>query len=188
METDAIIAAARGWLGTPYVHQASVKGVGCDCLGLLRGVWRELKGEDAETPPPYAPDWAEATGQETLHQALTRHLREIPVTQLRPGDIALFRMVSQGPAKHCGIVSERNGIQTLIHARQNRRVSEEPFSAFWKMKLAYAFRLDLTSPLWGGRNLQRKFRVGDGCAANTAPHPELSPLRSETSDLPTRGR
>ena len=188
METDAIIAAARGWLGTPYVHQASVKGVGCDCLGLLRGVWRELKGEDAETPPPYAPDWAEATGQETLHQALTRHLREIPVTQLRPGDIALFRMVSQGPAKHCGIVSERNGIQTLIHARQNRRVSEEPFSAFWRGKLAYAFRLELTPPLWGGRSAVRASGGGPTPVANTAPHPELSPLRFETSDLPTTGR
>lgn len=141
METETIIATARGWLGTPYVHQASVKGAGCDCLGLLRGIWRELKGRDAETPPPYSPDWAEATGQETLHQALSRHLGEIPVTQLAPGDIALFRMTARGPAKHCGIVAEKRGTQTLIHARQNKCVSEEPFSAFWKMKLAYAFRI-----------------------------------------------
>ena len=28
------------WIGTPYRHQASLKGVGCDCLGLVRGVWR----------------------------------------------------------------------------------------------------------------------------------------------------
>lgn len=141
METETIMAAARGWLGTPYVHQASVKGAGCDCLGLLRGVWRELNGEDAETPPPYSPDWAEATGNETLHQALSRHLHEIPVTQLQGGDIALFRMCARGPAKHCGIVAEKSGTQTLIHARQNKRVSEEPFSAFWKKKLAYAFRI-----------------------------------------------
>jgi hypothetical protein len=40
-----IIAAARSWLGTPYAHQASLKGVGCDCLGLVRGVWREVQGE-----------------------------------------------------------------------------------------------------------------------------------------------
>ena len=48
MATDgaAIVGAARGWIGTPYRHQASLKGVGCDCLGLLRGVWRELKGEE----------------------------------------------------------------------------------------------------------------------------------------------
>ena len=36
----AIVAEARAWIGTRYCHQASVKGVGCDCLGLVRGVWR----------------------------------------------------------------------------------------------------------------------------------------------------
>ena len=39
----AIVAEARAWIGTRYRHQASVKGVGCDCLGLVRGVWRALR-------------------------------------------------------------------------------------------------------------------------------------------------
>jgi NlpC/P60 family putative phage cell wall peptidase len=39
---ETIVAAARSWFGTPYHHQASVKGVGSDCLGLIRGIWREL--------------------------------------------------------------------------------------------------------------------------------------------------
>ena len=42
-----IIAEARAWIGTPYRHQARCKGVGCDCLGLVRGVWRALHGERA---------------------------------------------------------------------------------------------------------------------------------------------
>ena len=41
-----IVATARSWLGTPYHHQASLRGVGCDCLGLVRGVWRELYGDE----------------------------------------------------------------------------------------------------------------------------------------------
>ena len=53
-----VIHAARGWIGTPYHHQASARGVGTDCLGLLRGVWRELHGHEPEPPPPYARDWA----------------------------------------------------------------------------------------------------------------------------------
>jgi NlpC/P60 family putative phage cell wall peptidase len=135
-----IVAIARGWIGTPYVHQASVKGVGCDCLGLLRGVWRELHGEEPEQAPPYAPDWAEATGEETLYKALKRHLTEIGDACLTPGDIALFRMARSGPAKHCGIVAGKSNTLTLIHARQNKRVSEEVFSPFWKSKLAFVFR------------------------------------------------
>ena len=72
-----VVTAARAWIGTPYVHQASVKGVGCDCLGLLRGVWRELHGAEPEAAPPYSPDWAETTGAETMYLALKRHLVEI---------------------------------------------------------------------------------------------------------------
>lgn len=141
IEANDIVAAARGWIGTPYRHQASVKGAGADCLGLLRGLWRELFGEEPEQTPPYSQDWAETTGKETLYDALSHHLREIPPGEMRPGDIALFRMVRSGPAKHCGVVASRDGRLTLIHARQNRRVSEEQFSLFWRRKLAFAFRI-----------------------------------------------
>jgi len=138
---DRIVEIARGWIGTPYVHQASLKGVGCDCLGLIRGIWRELYGEEPEDVPPYSMDWAEATGAETLYMALSRHARSTPTNDIARGDIALFRMLPRGPAKHCGIVGERDGALTLIHSRQNKRVSEEPFSPFWRAKLAFAFRL-----------------------------------------------
>lgn len=137
----AIVASARAWIGTPYVHQASIKGVGCDCLGLLRGVWREVMGPEPEAMQPYSPDWADATGEETLYAVLKRHLGEIACADLAPGDVAVFRVVRHGPAKHCGIVGEKNGAFTLIHTRQNKRVSEEPFSAQWRRKLAYAFRM-----------------------------------------------
>lgn len=136
MATD-IAVLARGWIGTPYQHQQSLKGVGCDCLGLLRGVWRELHGAEPECVPPYAPDWA--LDEETLRDGLARHLT--PVTRIAPGDVALFRMMRGGVARHCGIVAEQGGALTLIHARQNRRVIEEPFSAFWRARLAFAFRV-----------------------------------------------
>ena len=61
--SQRIVAAARGWIGTPYVHQASVKGAGTDCLGLVRGIWRELYGPEPEALPAYTPDWGEAGAQ-----------------------------------------------------------------------------------------------------------------------------
>jgi NlpC/P60 family putative phage cell wall peptidase len=141
IERERIIAAARGWLGTPYVHQASSRGCGCDCLGLLRGVWRELMGDEPENPPPYSADWAESAGEETLYAALKRHFTEIDRIDVAPGDILLFRMIARGPAKHCGILAELGGVPSLIHARQNKRVSEEEFSRVWRRKLAFAFRV-----------------------------------------------
>ena len=134
-----IVGAARGWIGTPYQHQASLKGVACDCLGLLRGVWRELYGREPEDMPPYAPDWAEGSGAETLRDGLARHLAF--AQGAAPGDIVLFRMARSGPAKHCGIVAMQDGGLTLIHARQNKRVSEEMFGPFWRARLAYIFRI-----------------------------------------------
>lgn len=136
-----IVEAARSWIGTPYLHQASMRGVGCDCLGLLRGVWRELRGEEPEDMPPYTPDWSEATGAETLRDALARHLAPVAPADIAPGDVALLRMVRHAPAKHCGIIAERDGAPTLIHACQNRSVREEGFTPFWRARLAYAFRI-----------------------------------------------
>ena len=152
METDIagrIVAIARAWIGTPFVHQASVQGVGCDCLGLLRGIWRELYGDEPEEAPPYSLDWAEATGAETLHAALSRHADAIDIGGVEPGDILLFRMLPHGPAKRCGVLGCKNFISrgqrsmftTLIHSRQNKQVSEESFTPFWRNRLAYAFRI-----------------------------------------------
>jgi NlpC/P60 family putative phage cell wall peptidase len=149
MATDpaVIVTAARAWIGTPYIHQASLKGVGCDCLGLLRGVWREVVGPEPEALPPYSPDWAEATGRETMYETLSRYLRELPVDPIRCGaeaklgTIVLFRMIQDGPAKHCGILAEKDGAPSLIHARQNKRVSEETFTMAWRRKTAFAFEV-----------------------------------------------
>lgn len=136
-----IVALAREWIGTPYIHQASLKGVGCDCLGLLRGVWRECNGlsDDPQNILPYSADWAEARGKETLYLGLLPYLTEIPMATAGTGAVLLFRMNGAGPAKHCGILAVTDGCKTLIHARMNKRVSEEPFGAYWQSRLAFTF-------------------------------------------------
>jgi NlpC/P60 family putative phage cell wall peptidase len=49
--------------------------VGSDCLGLIRGIWRELYNEEPEEmPPPYTQDWGSAVGSETLLAAASRNL------------------------------------------------------------------------------------------------------------------
>ena len=97
--SQAIIAEARTWIGTPYRHQASLKGVGCDCLGLLRGVWRAIHGVEPEMTPAYAPDWAEAGGEERLAAAARRHLTEIDPEDAEPAICALIPLASASAAK-----------------------------------------------------------------------------------------
>ena len=134
-----VVAAARGWLGTPYRHQASVRGEGADCLGLVRGVWREIIGPEPETPPPYRPDWAEVGGEETLLAVARRWLVEIPVARLGPGDVALFRMAAGCPAKHCAIISQVEGEGRMIHAYWGRAVVESWMGTWWRRRLVAAF-------------------------------------------------
>lgn len=138
-DTDAarIVAAARAWIGTPYRHQASLKGVGCDCLGLIRGLWRDLYGTEPEAVPAYAPDWAEAAGRETLAEAGRRHLLELAVADARPGDVLIFRWRDDVPAKHAGVLATP---KTFIHAYDGTAVVESSLSSWWRRRTAYAFR------------------------------------------------
>lgn len=136
IERAAVVAAARSWLGTPYRHQASEKGVGADCLGLVRGVWRELWGEEPETAPPYSPDWAEQGAAETLRDAARRHLLEIRLSEARGGDVLLFRMRDGAPAKHAAILSSADRV---IHAYWARAVVETSLTPWWLRRRAYAF-------------------------------------------------
>ncbi|MFN7055838.1 NlpC/P60 family protein [Hyphomonas sp.] len=137
MRRGAIIAEAISWIGTPYRHQASLKGAGCDCLGLVRGVWRGVIGPEPEEPPAYTPDWAEALGQETLLLAARRHLIEIAPGAAGPGDVLIFRMATGVPAKHCGIVLASG---RLVHAYWGRAVAETRLTDWWTRRIAAAFR------------------------------------------------
>lgn len=139
MMTDAsdIVAAARGWIGTPYLHQASLKGIGTDCLGLVRGVWREVMGAEPEALPAYAPGWAEMGGGEAMAAAARRHLAEIPYTDYRAGDVLLFRWRPHLPAKHAGIAVAQGA---MVHAQEHAAVTEVALSGWWRRHLAFAFR------------------------------------------------
>jgi NlpC/P60 family putative phage cell wall peptidase len=136
LERSMIVAAARRWIGTPYRHQASLIHVGCDCLGLVRGVWREVVGAEPEEPPPYTPDWAEARGLETLLTAARTHFREIGGADIRPGDVLLFRFRDHLPAKHLGIATSATH---MAHAHGGACVAEVAIGAHWRKQLVGAF-------------------------------------------------
>ncbi len=135
-DPDRIIAAARLWLGTPYHDQASLKGVGCDCLGLARGVWREIVGNEPFPIPPYSRDWGETGCREVLVEGARRMMIEVPVTDVGPGALVLFRMRPSAIAKHVGILTAPD---RFIHAYERLGVIEEPLTSAWQRRIAFAF-------------------------------------------------
>ena len=137
---EHVVSIAREWIGTPYRHQASVKGAGTDCLGLIRGVWRSLYGHEPEMVPNYSPDWSEPSREERLWKAALRHLEQRPAEEaLEPGDVLLFRMMQGHVAKHLGIYSRCGGMPCLIHAYQGHSVVESPFSAPMRQRMVARF-------------------------------------------------
>lgn len=120
------------------MHGASVKAIGADCLGLVRGVWRDVYGSEPETVPTYAPDWT-AGGADTLRAAADRWLT--PCADPAPGCVVLMKIGRSGLADHCGVLaSAPDGTATLIHACNQRSfashgVMETLFSGVWARRV-----------------------------------------------------
>ncbi len=135
---DRIAALAEGWIGTPYRHQGAAKGVGCDCIGLIRGVWRELYGEEPEAVPAYAPDWAERGGEDRLMEAAWRLFGPArPAGEAERGDLLLFRWRPDCAAKHAGILA---GPDHFIHAYEQACVTRSVLAPSWRRRIAAVHR------------------------------------------------
>lgn len=143
MVRSDVVGAARTWIGTPYRHQAAKHGAGTDCLGLVRGVWRDLFGREPEVVPAYSMDWSEPSGDEQLWQAARRHLREIPMGDPKPGEVILFRMRAGSVAKHLGIVTTHAPKGAFVHAYFGHGVVESPLSTPWRRRIVARFEFPL---------------------------------------------
>jgi len=136
VDAQRVVAEARRWIGTPYRHQGSRKGVGCDCLGLVRGVWRALYGEEPEAPGPYSADWAEAGGEDSLLDAARRHMADMGDGEPVAGRLLVFRWRPRVPAKHVGIAVTAD---EFIHAYQGHGVLVSPLVPQWRRRIAGIF-------------------------------------------------
>lgn len=134
----AVVQAARAWLGTPYHHQARLKSTGCDCIGLVIGVSREL----GLVPACFdicgysrMPD-----GKNLMAQA-AEHMTHINWEDARPGDVVVVSFDAE--PQHFGILGDyRHGGLSIIHAASNTgRVIETRLMFSAAMQFVAAFEL-----------------------------------------------
>lgn len=132
---DEIARIARGWIGTPYRHQASRLGAGADCLGLIRGIWRELYGGEAGPMPAYGSDWRDFGVGDALEEAARRHLVARDGAP-QVGDVVLFRLMRHRPARHCGVMVAPD---RFVHAQEHVGVVEVALGESWARRVAGVF-------------------------------------------------
>ena len=122
---------ARGWIGTPFVHGASLRGAGADCLGLVLGLWRDMHGPLPCAVPPYGPAWPATDQGAALLAALRTHLA--PALTPQDGDVLVFRLQPAGIARHLGIQTGQG--RAFIHACPRAGVVEAPLSRPWARRI-----------------------------------------------------
>jgi NlpC/P60 family putative phage cell wall peptidase len=128
----AVVEAARAWVGTPYRHRAALREVGCDCIGLLRGVWREVVGDEPDLPP-YRADWRDGAHSAELRALAERWL--VP-SELMPGAVLLFRIGAATAPRHCGIFV---GAGRFVHAQERLGVVEGNLTEGWARRVTGTF-------------------------------------------------
>lgn len=115
---EQIVAEARSWLGTPYHHQQSTRGAGCDCVGLVRGV-----GVACGVMPPRLEEWARFAGYSRrpnprrMAEGMHTFLMPLPDgAEPLPGDIAWLQWRANLPMHLALLAHDAAGAPQLIHS------------------------------------------------------------------------
>jgi NlpC/P60 family putative phage cell wall peptidase len=137
----AIVTEARRWIGTPWHHQAALRSVGADCIGLIAGVADALGMREAVQ---WRNDlrfrgYGRMPDPKKLIEACSLYLDRLSREPL-PGDILLMAFMRE--PTHFAIVSQEVP-RRMIHAYEPiGRVTEHVIDAHWKRRIvaAYAFK------------------------------------------------
>lgn len=136
--TNPIVTAARSWLDTPYQHQARLKGVAVDCIGLVIGVARETGRVDPDfdiTSYPRTPDGR------SLIALCEQHMKPVTREDMQPGHVVVVAF-DKDP-QHFGVLGDyRHGGLSIIHAASSHgRVIETRLMFSNAMRFVAAYEL-----------------------------------------------
>lgn len=131
MDAELIIAAARSAIGTPFVHQGRVSGVGLDCVGLGAHIANTLGIAYVEqTGYSRRP----SDGQLETNLSLQPHLRQ--VSDMNPGDFLVLRFFKS--PQHFAVFTG----DTIIHAWETvGKVCEHRIDEAWRKRVVRIYRL-----------------------------------------------
>lgn len=119
VQRKRFVDAALSYCGTPYHHEARIKGVGIDCATMLVMAGHEAGLVDEIKLPQYSPQWMLHRDQELYLQILGEYCREVEPPP-RPGDIAIWKIGRT--YSHAAVVVDW---PVVVHAVMGRPVTTE---------------------------------------------------------------
>lgn len=134
-----LIAEARTWLGTPWIHQASLKGVGSDCIGLVLGVAMACGVPNAAAfkADPRFQGYGRQPDPRMLLKACAEYFDPVDPAQAQVGDVLLIRYAEE--PMHFALVTSLDP-PYMIHALGSLgRVAEHGLDAVWRSRVMRAF-------------------------------------------------
>jgi NlpC/P60 family putative phage cell wall peptidase len=136
MIREAIVREARSWINTRFHHQARVKGIGCDCAGLVIGVCRELGLSNFDKS-----DYSRIPDGAMLKQTCDENMTLIPFDDAQIGDVLLFKFNSH--PQHLALIGDYpSGGFSIIHAYSlARKVIETRLDDVWLARVVACYRL-----------------------------------------------
>ena len=135
---NAIVAAARGLIGTPYHAKARLPGVGVDCIGVPILAARACGVKE----PTFDIQGYSMQPDGSLLPQCDAHMQRIGRDEMAPGDVVVVRYGAQ--PHHVGIVGDwRHGGLSIIHAENYRhqRVIEHRLWLDGAMRFVRAYRI-----------------------------------------------
>lgn len=141
---DAVVAEAREWIGTPFVHGQALKGIGCDCIGLVAGVaaalalpeafaWhqdRELRNYGRQPQPG------------PLLSACAKYLDCVPARDVQLGDVLLMNVFPRVvQPMHFGYAVGLDPFYIVHGYEPAGGVVMHAIDARWRRRICGAFRL-----------------------------------------------
>lgn len=144
MTRAEVVAEARAWIGTPYAHQAHLRGVGCDCGGLIGGVAVALGIVSAdwwETAFAKHIGYSRQPHGNSLVDVLDVFMTRIDPAEAQPADVLVFRFRRE--PQHVGIVVPHDGGMGMVHALNagTRAVVEHRIDEKWQRRVTHAYAL-----------------------------------------------
>lgn len=115
IDRQTVIQEARSWLGTPFHHQAALKGIGADCIGLVRGVCMALGILPRDFALPAYARQPDGTSLIALADHYMARITDASPADLKPGDVVVVSFDRE--PQHFGLVGDyRHGGLSVIHA------------------------------------------------------------------------